>query len=94
MTQHAIDGYEQWQQVQQERAAEEHAQEIQQAVRSFLAKMNPHLHKKFLALGEKVAHIENRIQQSMELKKDHPNHPPIDDKLTQWQTLKEQLQQV
>lgn len=94
LTQRAIDWYEQWQIVQQDRAAEEHAIEIQQAVRSFLAKMNPQLHRKFLAIGEEVARIDNSIQQLMALKKDFPNHPLIDNKLNQWLSLKEQLQQV
>ena len=61
---------------------------------SFLAEMNPQLHNKFVAIGEEIVHIYNSIEQLMALKQDFPNHTLIDDKLIQWQSLKEQLQQV
>ncbi len=97
-TQEAINWYQKWHQeweiTQEKQAAEEHARENQQKLRSFLQDMNPQLHKKVLEINNEITRIDHNIQQLLDLKQDFQNHTLVDQTLEQWQALKQQLSQV
>jgi gas vesicle protein len=93
-TEIAIDEYQAWQIKQEKTAVDKQLQEIQEAVMSFLDKMNPQLHKKWIEIKNEIGRIDHKIQQIVELKKDFPNHAILDEKRYQWQILKQQLNRV
>ncbi len=69
--------------------------ETKNLVFSFLKKMNPHLNRKNTKILEEIARADNNIQQLHNLRKKFPQQSGIiDEKLEQWQTLRDQLNQV
>jgi len=67
----------------------------QQVVSSFIQDIHPELSQKMTEIGEEIALCHNKIQQLHDLKKAFPNQAQmIDQKINQWQTLKNQLSQV
>jgi len=64
-------------------------------VMSFIQEMNPELNQKISKIKKEIVVADNKIQQLHELKKAFPNQAKIiEQKVKQWQTLKEQLSQV
>jgi len=67
----------------------------QQVVTSFIQDLHPELSKKMTEIVEEIAFTNNKIQQLHDLKKAFPNQAQmIDQKINQWQNLKNQLSQV
>jgi hypothetical protein len=62
---------------------------------SFIQQMNPILSQKMTEIQAEIAVAEQKLEQLHELKKAFPSQSQmIDDKMTQWQSLKNQLSQV
>jgi glucan phosphoethanolaminetransferase (alkaline phosphatase superfamily) len=83
-----VGGMNQWQKEKQTIPTEN-------VVTSFIQEINPELNQKITEIQAEITWTDKKIQQLFELKKNFPNQATIiNQKIHQWQTLKDQLSQV
>ena len=90
-----VGGINQWEKENQTPSQPPKTQTPQQMVDSFIKEMNPVLSQKVEKIQAEITLADDKIQKLRDLKYAFPNQAQlVDQRIHQWQTLKEQLSQV